>query len=215
MSNKAIQVVLADDHALVLEGLRSLLAAEPDMCVVGEASDGEQLLKVVERLQPTVVIADIHMPLMDGLTCLEHIRRISPQTRVLILTAYTDGDTLHAALTAGADGLLLKTDPPAQAVQAIRQVMAGQLIFPAAARRWLVRPPVAETPEPTLSEREIEVLALVAEGLTNSQVSERLHISENTVKFHLQNIYQRLAVTNRTEASRWYLQKYGGLEIGD
>jgi DNA-binding NarL/FixJ family response regulator len=201
----AARVVLADDHALVLEGLRSLLAAEPDMRVVGEAPDGAQLLEVVERLQPDVVLADIQMPVMDGLTCLGHIRRLSPDTRVLILTAYTDGETLHAVMTAGADGLLLKTDPPAQTIEAIRQAMAGRLIFPSAARRWIMGRP-AESEPSALSERESEVLAAVAEGLTNAQVAGRLHISENTVKFHLQNIYHRLKVTNRTEASRWYLQ---------
>lgn len=206
---KPIRVVLADDHALVLEGLRSLLTAEPDIQVVAEAMDGERLLEVVEHYQPDVVVADIQMPHIDGLTCLERIRHQGLDTRVLILTAYTDGQTVQAVLAAGADGLLLKTDPPEQTAQAIRQVMAGQLIFPATARRLLAgtspkKPPV------TLSERETEVLALVAEGLTNAQVARRLHISDNTVKFHLQNIYQSLGVTNRTEASRWYLDSNKG-----
>jgi DNA-binding NarL/FixJ family response regulator len=204
---RVARVVLADDHALVLEGLRSLLSAEADLQVVGQAGDGVQLLEEVERLRPDVVLADIQMPLLDGLACLPHIRRLSPETHVLFLTAYTDGETLHAVMTAGADGLLLKTDPPAQTLEAIRQVMAGRLIFPAAARRWITSQPLPAAGEPpSLSEREREVLAAVAEGLTNAAVAGRLHISENTVKFHLQNIYQRLGVTNRTEASRWYLQ---------
>lgn len=200
-----IRIVLADDHALVLEGLRSLLAAVSDMHVVATATDGERLLDAVRRFSPDVALADIHMPYLDGLACLDKIRRMNPETRVLFLTAYSDGHTLRSVLMAGADGLLLKTDPPEQVIQAIRQVMAGQLVFPAAARRWLHLP----QPEPAieLSEREWEVLALLAEGLPNSQIAHRLHISSNTVKFHLQNIYQRLSVTNRTEASRWYLEQ--------
>lgn len=206
MSHK-ITVVLADDHALVLEGLRSLLAAETDMQVLATATDGERLLDAVRRFHPDVVITDVQMPYMNGLDCLREIRRSHPQTRVLILTAYADADMMQTLLAVGADGLLLKTDPPQQAVQAVRQVMNGQLVFPAAVRRWLSAP--APKPAPGLSEREWEVLALVAEGLPNKQIAERLHISGNTVKYHLQNIFAQLNVSNRTEASRWYLQQRG------
>lgn len=205
MSKKTpIQVVIADDHALVLEGLRSLLTAEPDINVIATATDGERLLEAVGRFQPDVVISDIQMPYLDGFHCLPQIRRSSPKTHVLFLTAYTDGQTIQSALAAGADGLLLKTAPPDQTVQAIRQVMAGQMVFPAAARRWLSME--REETAVTLSERETEVLALVAQGLTNDQVARQLHVSANTVKFHLKNIYEQLNVTNRTEASRWFLE---------
>jgi len=206
-SSTPIRVVLADDHALVLEGLRSLLADEPDIIVIATATDGERLMDAVHRFRPAVVIADIEMPHMDGLACLEQIRQSHPDTRVLLLTAYTDGQTLQAAVAANADGLLLKTDPPEHTVSAIRQVMAGQLIFPAAARRWLFNK-AARPPLSPLSPREREVLALVAQGLTNAQIAGNLHISQNTVKYHLQNIYQRLNVGNRTEASRWYLEHH-------
>lgn len=200
-----IRIILADDHALVLEGLRSLLAAEDDIQVIASATDGERLLDAVARFKPDVVITDIQMPYMDGLTCLAHIRRSHPTTRVLLLTANPDGETLQAVLASGADGLLLKTDAPQLAVQAIRQVMAGQLVFPAVARRWLtMHQSPRETTTCPLSEREMEVLRLVAEGLTNAQVAQQLHVSENTIKFHLQNIYKQLDVNNRTEASRWY-----------
>ncbi len=202
-----ITVVLADDHALVLEGLRSLLTAESDIQVLATATDGERLLDAVRRFHPDVVITDVQMPYMNGLDCLREIRRSHPQTRVLILTAYADADMMQTLLAVGADGLLLKTDPPQQAAQAVRQVMNGQLVFPAAARRWLSAP--APDSSPALSEREWEVLSLVAEGLTNKQIAERLHISGNTVKYHLQNIFGQLNVSNRTEASRWYLQQRG------
>jgi DNA-binding NarL/FixJ family response regulator len=200
----SIRVVLADDHALVLEGLRSMLTHEPDIRVIATASDGERLLDAVERFTPDVALVDVRMPYMGGLACLEAIRQRFPQTRVLLITAYDDAQTLHEVLTAGPDGLLLKCDPPDQVAYAIRQVMIGQMVFPRAARHWL-RAPV-RTPAPVaLSARELDVLSLVAEGLSNGEITGRLHISANTVKFHLQNIYQRLGVGNRTEATRWYL----------
>ncbi len=204
--NKPIRVVLADDHALVLEGLRSLLAAEPDIIVIATATDGERLLDAVERFHPDVVVTDIHMPYLDGLASLQTIRQRQPTIYILLLTAYSDSDTLRAALAARADGLLLKSDPPERVAEAIRQITSGQLVFPAAARHWL-SDSQPTTPDITLSERENEVLALAAEGLSNAQIAHRLHISQNTVKFHLQNIYQQLGVSNRTEASRWYLHK--------
>jgi DNA-binding NarL/FixJ family response regulator len=205
-----IRVVVADDHALVLQGLRSLLSVEEDIRVVATATDGERLLEAVARFQPDVVVCDVQMPYMDGLTCLIEIRRTWPETRVLLMTAFSDGESLQAIVGAGADGLLLKSDSPEQTVLAIRQVMAGQLVFPVAARRWLFgAPPVQSAASGQgISERELEVLELVAEGMTNAEITRRLHISLNTVKFHLQNIYQRLNVTNRTEASRWYLEHY-------
>jgi DNA-binding NarL/FixJ family response regulator len=203
-----IRVVLADDHALVLEGLRSLLAGQPDFHVIATATDGERLLDAVRRFLPDVVVSDVRMPYMDGLTCLEHIRRENPETRVLLITAFDDAESLRSVVAAGPDGLLLKCDPPEQVVAAIRQVMAGQIVLPSAARAWL-RPTVSTAPQIQLSARELDVLVLVAEGLSNGEITRRLHISTNTVKFHLQNIYQRLGVANRTEASRWYLsQRY-------
>ncbi|MCA9954537.1 MAG: response regulator transcription factor [Anaerolineales bacterium] len=201
-----VSVILADNHALVLEGLRSLISAEEDIHVLATASDGERLLDAVKRFNPDVVITDLQMEYLDGLGCLAQIRQLCPQTRVLILTAYTDGQTMQSVLRSGADGLLLKTDPPEQAALAVRQVMAGQMVFPAAARRWLHQPAPAQ-PAVALSERETEVLELLAAGNSNAQIARQLHVSVNTVKFHLQKIYQALNVSNRTEATRWYLER--------
>lgn len=207
-----IRVVLADDHALVLEGMRSLLEAEDDMEVVGTASNGTEALEAVRTLKPDVVVLDLQMPAMDGLTCLERIRAEGLKTKVLVLSAFNDGDSIQSALEKEADGFALKTESPQQTLTSIRQVYLGQLVFPQAAKRWLRTHRQRPHPSITdLSEREIEVLGLVAQGLTNTQIAQRLSVSDNTVKFHLQNIYQKLNVNNRTEAAGVYykLQQEG------
>lgn len=200
------RIVLGDDHELVLEGLRSLVEAEPDMRVIATATNGRQVIDAVRRDPPDVVVMDLEMGEMNGLRCLEAIKREQPGVRVLVLTAYGDGESLRAALEGGADGFALKTEPPQQTVASIRQVCRGQLVFPLAARKWLLRgesPGDATTP----SARETEILALVSEGLTNAQIAHRLRVSDNTVKFHLQNLYLKLGVRNRTEATAWYLRE--------
>ena len=198
MGNKIIRIVLADDHALVLEGLRALLSAEPDLRVVATATDGERLLEAIRRFKPDVVALDIQMPYMDGLTCLKHIRSEKLAVRVLVISAFGDVQSLRAALEGGADGFALKTDPPQSTLAAIRQVAAGQMVFPDAVRRWMTRS--ANEPN-TLTEREESVLALVAEGKSNPQIGVALGLSENTVKFHLRNLFAKLGVSNRTEAA--------------
>lgn len=201
------RIILADDHELVLEGLRSLVESEPDMRVTATATNGRQALDAVRAHPPDVVVLDLEMGEMNGLRCLEAIKREQPDVRVLILTAYGDGESMRAALEGGADGFALKTEPPQQTVASIRQVCRGQLVFPLAARKWLMRSDPAQdasTPTP----RELEILAQVAEGLTNAQIARRLRVSDNTVKFHLQNLYLKLGVRNRTEATAWYLREH-------
>jgi DNA-binding NarL/FixJ family response regulator len=202
-----IRVFLADDHALVLEGLRSLIESEADMQVIGVANDGARTLEEVRVLVPDVLVLDLQMPGLGGLDCLEQIRQEELPIKVLILSAFYDGDTIQSTLEAEADGFALKTEPPQQTVACIRQVYQGQLVFPQAAKRWLRSQ--RQRPGPSsadLSERELEVLALVADGLTNTQIAQRLDVSDNTVKFHLQNIYQKLDVSNRTEAAGIYFK---------
>lgn len=209
MSAGAIRVVLADDHELVLEGLRSLLESEDDMQVLATAKDGARLVETVRTHRPDVVVLDLEMgeAAQGGLDVLEQLRAVHPDVRVLVLTAYSDGDSMRGALERGADGYALKTEPPQQTVTSIRQVHRGQLVFPHAARRWLMRSPAPETNQ--LTARETEILALVAEGRTNAQIAARLRVSENTVKFHLQNLYLKLKLANRTEAAAWYLREHG------
>ena len=200
------RIILADDHELVLEGLRSLVEAEPDLHVVATATNGRQVLDAVRESQPDVVVLDLEMGEMNGLRCLEMLKHEFPEVRVLVLTAYGDGESMRAALEGGADGFALKTEPPQQTVACIRQVCRGQLVFPLAARKWLMRseaPQDSSAPTP----RELEILAQVSEGLTNAQIARRLRVSDNTVKFHLQNLYMKLGVRNRTEATAWFLRE--------
>ena len=202
--SRKTRIVLADDHALVLEGLRALLTAEPDLHVVATATDGERLLEAVRRFTPDVVAMDLQMPFMDGLTCLKHIREEELPVRVLVISAFGDAQTLRLAIESGADGFALKTDPPEMTLAAIRQVAAGHMVFPEAVRRWLIRKP--EQDPNALTDREESVLALVAEGKSNAQIGAALGLSENTVKFHLKNVYLKLDVTNRTEAAAKFHQ---------
>ena len=207
MTAPRYRIILADDHELVLEGLRSLVEAEPDLRVTATATNGRQVLDAVRADPPDVVVLDLEMGEMNGLRCLEAIKREQPDVRVLILTAYGDGESMRAALEGGADGFALKTEPPQQTVASIRQVCRGQLVFPLAARKWLMRTDAAQDAA-TPTARELEILALVAEGLTNAQIAHRLRVSDNTVKFHLQNLYLRLGVRNRTEATAWFLREH-------
>ena len=196
-----IRVVIADDHALVLEGVRAVLATEPGLRVVATATDGERMLEAARRLRPDVAVIDLRMPYMDGLACLRAIRGENLPVRVVILSAVCEGATLHEAIEAGADGYALKTDSPTQMVAAIRQVAAGHLVFPEGARRWIGR----RAPADDLTSREQAVLEQLAEGTSNSDIAEHLHLSANTVKFHIRNLYAKLGVSNRTEAAaRWH-----------
>ena len=203
--NKAnpIRVILADDHELVLEGLQALLQNEDDFQVVATAKDGVKLMEAVYQYTPDVVVLDLMMPHLRGISCLARIRQEGLAVRVLVLTAFSDGESMLEALEQDADGFALKTDPPNQIIAAIRQVAHGQIVFPRMVRQWLT-----ERQRPSgrneLSERENAVLLLVAEGMTNAQIADRLTVSESTVKFHLQNIFEKLGVTNRTEAAAVY-----------
>jgi DNA-binding NarL/FixJ family response regulator len=205
-SARMIRVVLADDHALVLEGLCSMLSNEGDIEVVATATDGAQLLEALRRHVPDVAVVDLQMPKVDGLTSLQRIRAEGLSVRVLVLSAFGDGESIQSAMEQWAAGFALKTEPPQQTVAAIRQVYYGHMVFPSSARRWVLRRREQVDPVEELSAREWEVLGLVANGLSNPHVAESLHLSESTVKFHLQNIFQKLAVTNRTEAARYFHQ---------
>ncbi|MFM8909175.1 MAG: LuxR C-terminal-related transcriptional regulator [Gemmatimonadota bacterium] len=194
-----IRICLADDHAIVLEGLRALVDGEPDMTVVGATTDGDAVEALVRREAPDVLVLDYELGGRRAPEVIQALRQGEQVPRILILTAYHDGETIRSALESGAEGLAFKTASPQQTLSAIRQVMAGQLVFPQAARRWLEARQAPRSDEVTARERE--VWGLIAEGLTNVQIADRLALSENTVKFHVQHLFQKLGVKNRTEAA--------------
>lgn len=215
---KSIRVILADDHALVLDGLKLHLADTDDIEVVATANDGQALLNAIEIHKPDVALTDLMMAGMDGFTALEQIRQRNLPVRVLVLTALADGQALQRAVELEADGIVLKTEPPRQMIEAIRQVAGGRVVYPRAVHNWLLRragrhqAAIDADPTHKLSDREREVLVQIAQGKTNQEIASTLHLSENTIKYYLKNVYQKLQVHNRTEAARIYLK---GKKSGD
>ncbi|PSL53418.1 LuxR family two component transcriptional regulator [Saccharothrix carnea] len=192
-----IRVVIVDDHPVVRDGLRGMLASAGDVDVVGEAADGAEAVTVVLALRPDVVLMDLRMPGVDGVTAIERLRGCP--TRVLVLTTYdTDSDVLPA-IKAGATGYLLKDTPRDELFRAVRSAARGEAVLsPSVATRLVgqVRQPVAEP----LSDREVEVLGLIARGSTNREAAAKLFISEATVKTHLVHVYAKLGVKDRAAA---------------
>lgn len=198
-----IKLVLADDHPLMLQALTALVGNEPNLRVVATATDGELALEAVRRFQPDMLVLDMRMPYMDGLTCLQKIRAEGLPVRVLMLSGLEDEHTLKAMIDAGADGVTLKSDAPQVTLSAIQLVAAGHMALPQSARRYLFAPSLVDplAAANALTEREEEILGCIAKGHSNTQIALTLNVSENTVKFHLRNVYAKLGVGNRTEAA--------------
>lgn len=194
-----ITVLLVDDHPVVRAGIRGMLAGEPDLTVVGEAGSGTEALAAVRALAPDVVLMDLRMPGMDGATATSEILAAAPETRVVVLTTYdTDRDILRA-VEAGATGYLLKDAPLADLLAAVRGAARGETVLaPEIATRLVTR--LRRPAGPALSPREVEVLRLVARGLSNVEIGQHLHITEATVKTHLLRAFAKLGVNDRTAA---------------
>ena len=200
---KAVRLVVVDDHALFRRGLVGLLSEMPGIEVVGQAGDGQQALPVIEQSQPDLVLLDLNMPNMDGLETLRQIRQRKIPVRVLMLTISQASEDLLDAIRAGADGYLLKNTEPEDLRRSLMRVAQGQgALSPevtAAVMRALSRS-AADEQIPLLSEREVEVLQCMVDGMTTQQISGKLFISDNTVKTHVRHIFEKLEVSNRAEA---------------
>lgn len=198
-----IAVLLVEDHPVVRAGLEELLSGTDDIEVVGVAGNGAEALELVPALEPDVVLMDISMPVLDGIEATRRLRATSSDARVLILTSFSDQKGILAALDAGAIGYLLKDAEPDELFRGIRSAAAGDSPLAPAAVRALLQAREAGEGQQELTDREREVLALVAEGLPNKLIARRLGISEKTVKTHLTNIYRRIDVVSRVEAALW------------
>ena len=200
-----IRVLIVDDHAIVRRGLAALLATTSDIEVVGQAADGATAVLLTAELRPDLVLMDLSMPGVDGVEATVNVLAEHPDTHVLVLTSYSDQRWILGALEAGADGYLLKHAEPEVLLSGIREVMAGGSPLDPTAARTLVTShrKGSASPRPKLSNREHEVLAMVGSGLPNKTIARRLGITERTVKAHLSNIYQRLGVSDRTQAALW------------
>ena len=210
MSDK-IRILIADDHAIVREGLRALLATESDLELVAEASDGVQAVTKAHALKPDVILLDMMMPRKDGLEALVEIKQNMPEARIIVLTSFSDDEKVFSAIRNGALGYLLKNSSPQDLLQAIHTVASGEgFLSPSIASkvmREINQPPKLPPTKDPITEREAEILQFVAKGLTNDEIAEKLVVSERTVRTHVSNILAKLQLANRTQAALYALRE--------
>lgn len=207
-----LRVAIADDHRLMLDGIKRALETAPDIKVVGEAMSGEEMLTLVPRVRPDVVILDLRMPKGDGLTTLAALRKDYPDLKIIILSMFEDSEHIDQALHQGASGYVVKSINPLDLPSTVRQVVEGTVYHPRGRAGEGGSAPSTSAGHPGgLTDRELSILRLVAEGLSNLDIASKLYVTEQTVKFHLSNIYRKLGVGNRTEATR-YAYRNGMIE---
>ncbi|MGD9581852.1 MAG: response regulator [Vampirovibrionia bacterium] len=210
---KNIRVILADDHTVFRQGLKSLLALEEDIKIVGEAANGIEAIDYANQMHPDVFIMDINMPQLNGLEATKKIKADLPKIKIVILTSQGDDKSVFSLIEAGADGYLLKDVAAENLVNAIRDVNEGKsILHPEVTQKLLTRfvskgEPDKQKPGDLLTEREIEVLQALSKGYTNQQIAEELYISQRTVQNHLHNIYNKLGINGRTEAVIYAMQE--------
>lgn len=208
---ESIHVLIADDHAVVREGLRTLINTEPGLDVIGEAADGREAVQQTHELKPDVILLDMVMPQLDGLGAIKAIKEEQPEAKILVLTSFADDDKVFPAIKAGALGYLLKNSSPQRLLRAIRDVHRGEpSISPDVAKKLMMemqRPAGLPLTAEPLTEREVDVLRLVAKGLTNQDIAAQLVIGEGTVRTHVSNILSKLHLANRTQAALYALRE--------
>ncbi len=217
-ASQKIRILLVDDHAIVRQGLRMFIELQKDMVVVGEGADGEEAVSLAALLQPDVILLDLAMPRMGGVEATRRILECNPQSRILILTSFAGDDQVFPAIRAGAQGYLLKDILPRELVQAVRETYQGKALLHSEIARRLMSavtesPPAQKPKQPSLpseldnlTEREREVLGLIAQGLNNREIAEKMMIGESTVKTHVSNLLDKLGLEDRTRAAIWALK---------
>ncbi len=201
-----ITVLIVDDHQVVRQGVRAFLESQPDIAVVAEAESGDAAVQMAAEYAPDVVLMDLLMPGMDGITATQQVKQASPRSQVIVLTSYHQDEHIFPAIRAGALSYLLKDTSPEELVEAVRKVARGEVTLHSRVAARLVQElhgahQDIANPVTTLSDRELEVLRLIADGLTNVEIAERLVISEKTVKSHVSNILSKLHLVDRTQAA--------------
>jgi NarL family two-component system response regulator LiaR len=206
-----IRILIADDHAMVREGIRSFLQVNPDLEVVGEAADGVEVVEQALALKPDVILLDIMMPRLDGIGAIQQLKQRGSPARILVITSFAEDQQVFPAIKAGALGYILKDSTPQELIQAIRDVYRGEpCLDPTVARKLmdeLSREPDLPPTEEPLTERELEVLKLIAQGYSNREIGEQLSLSERTVGKYAGNILDKLHLANRTQAALYALRE--------
>ena len=203
MKRNKTSILIADDHALMRVGLKTMLNALPDMEVVAEADDGEQAVQLARRITPDVIVMDLMMPVLNGADATRQIRETCPGVRILILTSFGASADLQRAIRFGASGVQLKEQPTREIVSAIRAVAAGQTVIPPE-----IAKACADTPPRELTDKQMEILRAVTNGLTNKEIASRYNLSQGGVKKHLAAIFTKLNVTSRAEAIAAVFKKH-------
>jgi len=210
MAPELIRVLIADDHPIVRQGLEILINSQPDMRLVGQAADGNEALVLTKESKPDVVVMDLKMPVKNGLSAIEEIKKSDPETRVLVLTSFPDDAMVISAIQLGANGVMLKDSTPEQLLNAIRDVARGHSpLHPSVAHKLMLeiqRSAAAAPIDPMLTDREIDVLKCMAQGLSNREIAFKLSISTRTVTTHVRNILDKLRLDNRTKAALYAVE---------
>lgn len=191
-----IKTLLADDHAIVLEGLREVLSADEAIEVVGTVANGEEVLRFIRQSPVDLVVLDINMPVMDGITCAKHLKKDYPDIKIIILTMYAQRSFVEEIVKIGIDGCLLKNNTGKELIEAVLRVMDGRQYYD---RIGNFNSPAEEVTQYKLSERELEVIRLMAEGLTSQEIADKLFLSEHTVKTHRKNVLRKLNMSNSSQ----------------